>query len=151
MSQSKCATAMFGIALFIGAVIGVTLVFVVFLANFRSMPSAAPNLESWLGAVRVSSVAALVGGVVGALTGGASFSVAALAFLLLRRRQPLPVRASAIGIGSAVGASLVLWFVASRPSVSVPFETFAVLSAVAAGLAVAALLVTERIDRRSIA
>lgn len=106
-----------------GVLIGAGFAFVIVLTGLRSAPSAMPDVESWLGSVRVSSVAALVGGIAGAITGAASWSVAALVLSLLdRRKRALPVRASAVGVGSAVGASLVLWFVASRPGVTVGAE-----------------------------
>lgn len=83
---------------------------------------------------------------------GRSFLVGGGGALLLinPRERALAVRASAVGAGSAVGALLVLWFVAMQPSVNVSVGVVVVLAAVAAGLAVAALLVSERIGRRPV-
>ena len=152
MSTPKCAATVFGVALAVGTLIGGAFVFFVTLAEFRALPSALPDVESWLGSVGVASIAAAGGAVVGAITGAAAWSVAALALLLFPRRQRvIAVRVCTVGIGSAIGAALVLWFFATRPGLIIGVDIIAVSSVAAAALAVAALLVSERVGQREMA
>ena len=151
MSTPKCAAIGFGVAFAVGTVIGGAFVFLVALVEFRSLPSALPDVESWLGSLGVAAIAAIGGSIVGAITGAASWSVAALALLLFRRRQRvLAVRVCTVGIGSAVGAALVLWFFATRPGLIIGVDIIIASSAVAAGLAIVALLVSDRMGQRGL-
>ncbi len=150
MSQSKRAAAVLGIAVAIGAGLGAAITFATILAGLRVAPSVTDDLTSWTGSLGVASIAAIVGGIAGALTGAAAWSVAASLLLLVRaRRQALPVQAVAVGIGGATGAVLVLSFLATRPGVTLEAGFLVVLAALAAALAVAALLVCERTTTRA--
>ncbi len=146
MGQSKCAAAVCGIALAAGASLGAVAVFVSVLIGFRTTPAALPTIESWAGSVAVAAIAGLVGAVAGTIVAAAAWSVAALVLVLVNLRwRSLAVRASAVALGSAAGAALVLWFFASRPGMMLDVGSFAVVAIVAAGLAVVAFLVSERI------
>ncbi|MFV0374855.1 hypothetical protein [Microbacterium sp.] len=145
MRQSRCAAAVFGIALAVGATLGAVTVFVSVFVSLRATPAARPDLDSWTGAANVAAVAAIVGATAGLIVAAASWSVAALVLVLVTRRwHARVVRVVAVALGSAAGAGLVLWFFATRPGAMLDAGAFAVLAVVAAALAVVALLVSER-------
>ncbi|CEH08404.1 MULTISPECIES: hypothetical protein [Actinomycetes] len=145
MRRSRCAAAVFSIALAVGATLGAVTVFVSVFVSLRATPAARPDLDSWTGAANVAAVAAIVGAIVGLIVAAASWSVAALVLVLVARRWRAPaVRVAAVALGSAAGAALVLWFFATRPGVMLDAGAFAALAVVAAALAVVALLVSER-------
>lgn len=137
---------MFGIALAAGALLGAAVAFVSVLVGLRSTPAALPTIDSWTGSVNVAAIAAIVGAIAGLLVGAAAWSLAATVLVLVDlRRRSLVVRAVGVAAGSAVGAGLVLWLLASQPGAMIGTGPRALLSLVAGGLAVAALLVSERV------
>lgn len=145
MRQSRCAAAVFGIALAVGATLGAATVFVSVFVSLWATPAARPDLDSWAGAANVAAVAAFMGAIAGLIVAAASWSVAALVLVLVARRWRVrAVRVAAVALGSAVGAVLVLWFFATRPGVMLDAGAFVVLAVVAATLAVVALLASER-------
>lgn len=92
IKRSRRAAEAFGAALAMGAAIGAAFAFFVVLAGLKSASSALPDVESWLGSLGVSSVAAFVGGIAGALTGAGAWFVAAMVLLLIDlRRRALPI------------------------------------------------------------
>lgn len=136
---------MLGIALAVGAFLGAAFVFVPVLVSLRSTPAAGPDADSWLGSLGVAVVAAIVGGIAGLIVAAASWSVAALALVLVNRRwRRRSVRVGAVALGGGGGAGLALWSFDTRPGVMLDTGSFAFLTVVAAALAVAALLASER-------
>lgn len=139
---------MLGIALAAGATLGAATVFISVFVSQRATPAARPDLDSWMGAASVAGVAAVVGAIAGVIVAAAAWSVAALVLVLVNRRwRGLAVRVSAVAVGSAAGAGLALWFLATRPGMMLDARLFTVLIVVSALLAVFALLVSERISR----
>ncbi len=135
-----------GIALALRATLGAAASLLTVFVSLRALPSARADLDSWTGAASVAGVAAVVGAIAGIMVAAAAWSVAALVLtLVIRRWRSLAVRVCAVAVGSAAGAGLVLWFFATRPGMMLDAGTFAVLSVVAAALAVVALLVSERV------
>lgn len=146
MRRARCAAAVLGIALAAGAILGAVTMFVSVFVSLRVTPAARPDLDSWTGTASVAGVVAVVGAIAGIMVAAAAWSVAALVLVLVNRRwHSLAVRVCAVAVGSALGAGLVLWLLASQPGMTIGAGPLALLSLVSAGLAVSALLVSERI------
>jgi hypothetical protein len=89
----------FGIALAAGAVLGAGVVFLSALVSLRATPAARPDLDSWLGALGVAAIAALVGAIAGVIVAAASWSVAALVLVLVSLRW----RSRAVRVAGEIG------------------------------------------------